>query len=748
MFLNKKNVDNWVKEKGPSSLINNLFFLILILVISTSYSWAKNLIKVDMPQDFDGIESIELIPVSNNLIYLLSNKIDDNQRFVVMKKNQNGEFKRVADKSLTSIGLGISEIGAISKYNDASVDVFGLLELLDIKLCENCQTTTFIVALSENGTLDKRRNELGFAQVPVSECQNQPSLWQASSGVLVFDGCEKVLKYNERLELEKEVTLPESLINKNLQAENKPFYDVSEGVASLVKEPLLLYFNEDNSFKSLTINEDLTFSDIDVFKYPSQYDKCQVVEGDKLHYFCSDYDLLGIYDISGIKLDGEFNTSPVLGEDNSYTNGDILDVWREDSHFYINQKRKYEKTENTQEIEKNIIGNFNEVGDVYTTKVIEGVDSDVDFKLSTTGDFSASLVINSDATLSLSVFDNLNLDSPARLVSPIGGSLLTNQEFEQKILFEDEETLYRNIDLSFKEAPSWFDFYKGEDGLWYAIANPYHDQLTSFDSYLNLIDSNGGNSEFDFAYTPTLTPLVLLVKEDELFESLGIDEPVPYDSLLGALEIVSILEDEVYSFKFSYTGRLNEEVSIDFFELPTYASWDEENLTLNILAGQEDVKSDEVINFILKDSFAENPISITLPIEIVEKEEPPFFTSEPVTKAMVGERYLYELFISDEETATKDLSVNLLTSPDWLIMSRIEDRILLQGIPDKGNEGVLVQVSVSDDFGFFVLQTFTINVDTEDEENEDSGAFYFWELLLLLIVVAQRRCFSRTRALT
>ncbi|MTI29995.1 putative Ig domain-containing protein, partial [Xanthovirga aplysinae] len=105
-------------------------------------------------------------------------------------------------------------------------------------------------------------------------------------------------------------------------------------------------------------------------------------------------------------------------------------------------------------------------------------------------------------------------------------------------------------------------------------------------------------------------------------------------------------------------------------------------------------------------------------ISVTNHNEPPFFTSEPLTNAKEGVTYTYEIITKDEDQGDQR-SISILEKPDWLIFEDHQDgTALLSGTPtnfDVGNYDV--RLEVKDIGGLIQNQEFQIQVEKIEKEN-------------------------------
>jgi gliding motility-associated-like protein len=103
----------------------------------------------------------------------------------------------------------------------------------------------------------------------------------------------------------------------------------------------------------------------------------------------------------------------------------------------------------------------------------------------------------------------------------------------------------------------------------------------------------------------------------------------------------------------------------------------------------------------------------TYSVEVININDAPRFTSEPITIARVGETYEYEITVIDiDANAVLEVAANGL--PGWLSLGDLSDgRALLSGIPpvEEVNKQFDIQIVVTDDGGLQSDQQFTLRTE-------------------------------------
>ncbi|MCC5932249.1 MAG: tandem-95 repeat protein [Cyclobacteriaceae bacterium] len=99
-------------------------------------------------------------------------------------------------------------------------------------------------------------------------------------------------------------------------------------------------------------------------------------------------------------------------------------------------------------------------------------------------------------------------------------------------------------------------------------------------------------------------------------------------------------------------------------------------------------------------------------IQVIIRNRPPTFTSEPVLTATENSVYTYNITATDPDPDDR-ITFRLDQGPNWLLVNNIEEgRARLTGIPPLGSSGSYnVVIRATDRSGAFVTQAFTLVVD-------------------------------------
>ena len=179
------------------------------------------------------------------------------------------------------------------------------------------------------------------------------------------------------------------------------------------------------------------------------------------------------------------------------------------------------------------------------------------------------------------------------------------------------------------------------------------------------------------------------------------------------LNLNVLLESEISFYK-----KVSSESGFDYLsfhidgvkkgEWTGEVSWSEENYTLS--TGEHTLKWQYAKDF--SETGGEDAAwidYITLPLTDNGQNFPPYFETLPETEVVVGEEYLYYIFVNDLNEDT--VAIECTEKPAWLNfeMDNINSAIL-SGIPEEENHGINTIVLSASDNENTILQSFTLEV--------------------------------------
>ena len=186
----------------------------------------------------------------------------------------------------------------------------------------------------------------------------------------------------------------------------------------------------------------------------------------------------------------------------------------------------------------------------------------------------------------------------------------------------------------------------------------------------------------------------------------------------------TVLQDENYSFTPTVVDDdPNEVLSFMITNKPSWAAFD---MTTGMLSGSPlnaDVGVYSGIVIEVTDSGNESSNLTEFAIEVINVNDAPQFTSEPLVEIVAAQAYRYQLTAEDID-ASHNLSFSIVTAPDWLNLS---DLGLLSGMSptDVLGEQFNIVIALTDgEIVEPVLQEYVLSV-IEPTDTEISSRFYF-----------------------
>ncbi len=180
--------------------------------------------------------------------------------------------------------------------------------------------------------------------------------------------------------------------------------------------------------------------------------------------------------------------------------------------------------------------------------------------------------------------------------------------------------------------------------------------------------------------------------------SKGNDPPV-----IESTPPTEVFQEEPYSYTIQAVDIDNDPMSFSAIQKPSWLNFDTGTHLLSGVPHNEDVGIHQVT---LRVSDGKEFSEQSFQVEVIDVNDPPFFTSAPVLEAEQGELYSYVIYATDPEG--DPISYGAVTLPDWMEFDSINR--VLRGTPaytDVGDHDV--RLRVSDAMGS-TDQSFTLNV--------------------------------------
>ena len=187
---------------------------------------------------------------------------------------------------------------------------------------------------------------------------------------------------------------------------------------------------------------------------------------------------------------------------------------------------------------------------------------------------------------------------------------------------------------------------------------------------------------------------------------------------------LTVLQDENYSFTPTVTDEdPNETLSFMITNKPSWAAFD---MATGMLSGSPlnaDVGVYSGIVIKVTDNADVSRDLTEFVIEVINVNDAPQFTSDPLVEIVAAQAYSYQLTAEDIDTS-HDLSFSIVSAPDWLNLS---DSGIVNGIAPTDALGEQFNIAIALTDGEVVepvLQEYVLNV-IEPTTTEISSRFYF-----------------------
>jgi hypothetical protein len=693
---------------------------------------------------------------------------------IIAEKDDNGylitPFTRLNNgfRQRSSLNYGLQDIYPLApdgelEHVSFSSDPFGTYWLTSRSVCNDASCTTkdySVTVLTPEGRVDTRRVAEGTIRIETS-CNVAPTLLPQSQGVALFDGCGNITSYNPVMVINSEHEVDMSWASDNIVVHPSATYNWSspeEPQTALPNRFWLVSIDSNDAAQTYTsklveygVAEGIPFITLsNGAVYSQEGGVCSFVPGSEAGYLCKNDDLNSV-EFKSQTIEGAFTYTPKLSVLDNFDKKDI-ELSAQTIAFYdqgnlflrasaIQTVTVDDEGNEPQSIRSLQIDNVNiskssrlsshsVVGDALMSK----------WSVDPSGFFAAAHYVE-NGKVGVAVYDQLNVNSAPQLLRSIGGVLPSNIEgFERVVLVQDEESSFSEIDINLGAVQDWIYLISDNDSTRVG-AVPYHDDIGDYNFTLRLTEQSGSERDVPLSFTVELSDYQALVFEPSLFEQVGIEDPVSINTLIDTFTRIPVIEDELHTFSLSFFNRLSEEMVVDVEQLPAWLSWDTDELSLSGTPLQSDVGEYDDFYLLITDPFepvneevGQKPVRrIAFRLDVVEVDEPLTFTSEPVRGANVGAIYTYHITIVDEETELKDIQVSVPVVPKWLSFNT--ETLTLSGTPGDDDRGShRVQILVQDEGGFAVVQTFTVDVNSDKPNSNSSGGGVGSMLLLTLVM--------------
>jgi len=195
-----------------------------------------------------------------------------------------------------------------------------------------------------------------------------------------------------------------------------------------------------------------------------------------------------------------------------------------------------------------------------------------------------------------------------------------------------------------------------------------------------------------------------------------------------------ISQDETYYYTVQAYDSDGDPITYSAVQKP---SWLDFNAITHQLSGIPHNDHVGVHNIILRVADDENFTEQSYELEVIDINDEPEFTSDPISEVIAQESYIY-LITAEDVDSDDNLSFTAITIPDWLTLSSGSKDALLFGTTDMshiGSHAVIIQLSdgeaeVIQGFNLKVLNPVSVEDLTSDGmlevyPNPSDGVFFF-----------------------
>ena len=267
-----------------------------------------------------------------------------------------------------------------------------------------------------------------------------------------------------------------------------------------------------------------------------------------------------------------------------------------------------------------------------------------------------------------------------------------NQLYEYNITTTDPDQ-QDLVTITGSELPVWLQLNDNGDGTAVLTGTPANQDVGTVNVVLTVTDQSNLSNEQTFQ-----------------IEVLNVNDPPAFNST----PVTEVAEASLYQYAISATDPdVGDQLAITFDgSLPNWLTLMDNQDGTAALSGtpaNEDVGSIDV-TLVVTDQAGETA-SQTFTIEVINENQPPFFTSDPVEEATEGQPYVYDIQATDPDPG-EQLVITISSLPDWLTFTDQGDgSATLQGTPAGANlNDVSIQLTVTDQNGASNQQNFTVVV--------------------------------------
>jgi hypothetical protein len=181
-------------------------------------------------------------------------------------------------------------------------------------------------------------------------------------------------------------------------------------------------------------------------------------------------------------------------------------------------------------------------------------------------------------------------------------------------------------------------------------------------------------------------------------------QPGNYYPLITSVPVTLVAQDELYSYTVTAHDYDNDAITLSADIVPEWATFNAGTGVLSGTPGSGDV-GNHTVRLVVSDAGGSSTQTFT--ITVTDKNDPPVFTSTPVTTATENTAYLYAFLAEDPDGDNLTYSVGPGLA-SWLSFNASSKQLV--GVPQRSNVGDHAVKIIASDGEFSVDQDFVITV--------------------------------------
>ena len=264
------------------------------------------------------------------------------------------------------------------------------------------------------------------------------------------------------------------------------------------------------------------------------------------------------------------------------------------------------------------------------------------------------------------------------------------------------------VELSFEGGILGYEFKKGANKIWVLFSR-------------NAGTKTIKKSDIPFSIQHMYNLFGKQVNHDS--SKISFDRPIYIDNIPNTAPVfisepvTSVYQDQSYHYDIvtASTGEENYDIhTINMLSgLPGWLNFTDHGDGTASLSGRPNNEEvgDYWIDLIVTDSHGLTDTQ-SFPIEVINVNDPPRFVSKPVTKAVAGEQYRYDIEVTDPDLIHGDiLTISAVTKPVWLTLTNTgPTTATLSGTPNSAQveEKPLIILKVVDQQGAEAIQAYAL----------------------------------------